>query len=112
MVFCFSDEAGDKALRILLSGAIFYQDLEGFKIYVKPGNEFEAQVEWFLIDPREIIHYVSNGGIVSGLTRYYEGYHANCSLGPVVNILFLLIIYILKISIIEDDRSKVSVVRY
>ena len=55
-----SDEAGDKALKILLDGAILYTDLNGFKIYVKPGNEFEAQVQWFLLDPREIIHYVSN----------------------------------------------------
>ena len=55
-----SDEAGDKALKILLDGAILYTDLNGFKIYVKPGNEFETHVQWFLMDPREIKHYVSN----------------------------------------------------
>ena len=33
------------------------------------------------------------------------------SLGPVVNILLMLIIYILKISIIKDNTSKVSVAR-
>ena len=55
-----SDEAGDEALKLLLSGATFYIDVEGFRVYVKPGSEFEALTEWFLMDLRNVIHYVRN----------------------------------------------------
>ena len=60
---CFlvsTDEAGDKALKLLLSGATFYKDADGLRVYVKPGNEFEAAMEWYLMDLRNIIHYVRN----------------------------------------------------
>ena len=57
---CISSTGADeKAMKILLSGATLWKESDGFKIYTKPGNELDAQVDWFLIEPKGVIYHVS-----------------------------------------------------
>ena len=46
-------------MKILLTGATLWKESDGFKVYTKPGNEFDAQADWFLLEPKDVIYYVS-----------------------------------------------------
>ena len=59
LIFVLPDQPGDDALEILLTGATFYKDINGVGIYVKRGDRLDAQMDWYLMKLRGMIHYVS-----------------------------------------------------
>ena len=46
-------------MKILLTGATLWKESDGYKVYTKPGDEFDAQADWFLLEPKDVIYYVS-----------------------------------------------------